>query len=291
MRGRIPAVLALLLAAAAATFGLLGLPTAAYASEPGSPAATGSFDRMSSFTADYGLDAEGGATVTETIDYVFGTSTGVNHGILRNIVTQQAVRRERPRVRGRMPVLCPRRPGRHQPDRGADPDEGDRPVGRHDPDPRGRPRRHRQRLRDVRLEVPLGQRDEPVPRPRGVLLQRLRRRLGPEGPGQGDRDRAGRRDRGELRSRVRPRAALRPCRAGPERALHRGQPPRQRGPHHRDLAPARRFRGAQARHSRGRLGLRRGPGQGAHVAGPGRRDRRAARRRRGDGSPRRHPRS
>ena len=90
MRGRIPAVLALLLAAAAATFGLLGLPTAAYASEPGSPAATGS-TRMSSFTADYVLDAEGGATVTETIDYVFGTSTGVKHGILRNIVTQQAV--------------------------------------------------------------------------------------------------------------------------------------------------------------------------------------------------------
>jgi uncharacterized membrane protein YgcG len=46
---------------------------------------------MSSFTAEYVLDAEGGATVTETIDYVFGTSSGVKHGILRNIVTRQAV--------------------------------------------------------------------------------------------------------------------------------------------------------------------------------------------------------
>jgi uncharacterized membrane protein YgcG len=46
---------------------------------------------MSSFTADYVLDAEGGATVTETIDYVFGTSGGVKHGIYRNIVTRQAV--------------------------------------------------------------------------------------------------------------------------------------------------------------------------------------------------------
>jgi hypothetical protein len=46
---------------------------------------------MSSFTADYVLDAEGGATVTETIDYVFGTSGGVKHGIYRNIVTRQSV--------------------------------------------------------------------------------------------------------------------------------------------------------------------------------------------------------
>ncbi len=46
---------------------------------------------MSSFRADYVLDAEGGATVTETIDYVFGTSSGAKHGILRNIVTRQAV--------------------------------------------------------------------------------------------------------------------------------------------------------------------------------------------------------
>ena len=92
MRGRIPAVLALLLAGAATTFGLLGLPATAYASEPGAPAAApGSFDKMSSFTADYVLDADGGATVTETIDYVFGTSSGVKHGILRNIVTRQAV--------------------------------------------------------------------------------------------------------------------------------------------------------------------------------------------------------
>jgi uncharacterized membrane protein YgcG len=66
---------------------LVGLPATAYAS----PAASGSFDRMSSFTADYVLDAEGGATVTETIDYVFGTSGGAKHGILRNIVTRQAV--------------------------------------------------------------------------------------------------------------------------------------------------------------------------------------------------------
>jgi uncharacterized membrane protein YgcG len=99
VRGRIPAVLALLLAAAAATFGLLGLPATAYASESGSPAAsTGSFDRISSFTAEYVLDAEGGATVTETIDYVFGTSSGVKHGILRNIVTRQAVTDENGRA-------------------------------------------------------------------------------------------------------------------------------------------------------------------------------------------------
>lgn len=83
MRRRIPALLGLLLGAAA----LVGLPATAYAS----PAASGSFDRMSSFTADYVLDPDGGATVTETIDYVFGTSGGVKHGILRNIVTRQAV--------------------------------------------------------------------------------------------------------------------------------------------------------------------------------------------------------
>ncbi|HWI34152.1 MAG TPA: DUF2207 domain-containing protein, partial [Lapillicoccus sp.] len=83
MRRRIPALLGVVLGAAA----LVGLPATAYAS----PAASGSFDRMSSFTADYVLDAEGGATVTETIDYVFGTSGGAKHGILRNIVTRQAV--------------------------------------------------------------------------------------------------------------------------------------------------------------------------------------------------------
>ncbi|HVD64191.1 MAG TPA: DUF2207 domain-containing protein [Lapillicoccus sp.] len=83
MRRRIPALLGLLLGAAA----LVGLPATASAS----PTASGSFDRMSSFTADYVLDAEGGATVTETIDYVFGTSGGVKHGIYRNIVTRQAV--------------------------------------------------------------------------------------------------------------------------------------------------------------------------------------------------------
>ena len=83
MRRRIPALLGLLLGAAA----LVALPATASAS----PTASGSFDRMSSFTADYVLDAEGGATVTETIDYVFGTSGGVKHGIYRNIVTRQAV--------------------------------------------------------------------------------------------------------------------------------------------------------------------------------------------------------
>ena len=83
MRRRIPALLGLLLGTAA----LIGLPATADASST----ATGSFDRMSSFTADYVLDAEGGATVTETIDYVFGTSGGVKHGIYRNIVTRQAV--------------------------------------------------------------------------------------------------------------------------------------------------------------------------------------------------------
>ena len=81
-----------------------------------------------------------------------------------------------------------------------------------------------------------------------------------------------------------------PRRAGPDRPVHGGQPARQRGPHHRRLAAAGRVRGAQARHPRGRLGLRRGPGQGAHLAGPGRRDRRAARRRRDHGRPRRDPR-
>jgi hypothetical protein len=83
VRRRIPALLGLLLGAAA----LVGLPATASAS----PTASGSFDRMSSFTADYVLEAEGGATVTETIDYVFGTSGGVKHGIYRNIVTRQAV--------------------------------------------------------------------------------------------------------------------------------------------------------------------------------------------------------
>jgi len=83
VRRRIPALLGLLLGTAA----LIGLPATADASST----ATGSFDRMSSFTADYVLDAEGGATVTETIDYVFGTSGGVKHGIYRNIVTRQAV--------------------------------------------------------------------------------------------------------------------------------------------------------------------------------------------------------
>ncbi len=83
MRGRLLALAALLLAAAA----FVGLPASAYAAS----AASASFDRMSSFRADYVLDADGGATVTETIDYVFGTSSGAKHGIYRNIVTHQAV--------------------------------------------------------------------------------------------------------------------------------------------------------------------------------------------------------
>ncbi|HEU4999966.1 MAG TPA: DUF2207 domain-containing protein, partial [Lapillicoccus sp.] len=87
MRGRIPALLILLLATAA----FVGLPATAYASVPAAPAANASFDRMSSFSADYVLDKDGGATVTETIDYVFGTSSGVKHGIYRNIVTRQEV--------------------------------------------------------------------------------------------------------------------------------------------------------------------------------------------------------
>ncbi|HEY6742535.1 MAG TPA: DUF2207 domain-containing protein [Lapillicoccus sp.] len=87
MKGRIPALFAVLVTAAA----LVGLPAVAAAAVPATPVATGSFDRMSSFTAAYVLDAEGGATVTETIDYVFGTSSGVKRGIFRNIVTRQAV--------------------------------------------------------------------------------------------------------------------------------------------------------------------------------------------------------
>jgi len=74
-----------------ATAALVGLPAVAYASASSAPAANDSFDRMSSFTAAYVLDKDGGATVTETIDYVFGTSSGVKHGIFRNIVTRQQV--------------------------------------------------------------------------------------------------------------------------------------------------------------------------------------------------------
>ncbi|HEU4331088.1 MAG TPA: DUF2207 domain-containing protein [Lapillicoccus sp.] len=88
MRRRIPALLILLLATAA----LVGLPVTAYASAPEAPgAADASFDKMSSFTAEYVLDKDGGATVTETIAYVFGTSSGAKHGIFRNIVTRQEV--------------------------------------------------------------------------------------------------------------------------------------------------------------------------------------------------------
>ena len=163
MRGRIPAVLRPPPSRRLATFGLLGLPTAAYASAPGSPAATGSFGLMS-FTADYVLDAEGGATVTETIDYVFGTSTGVKHGILRNIVTQQAVTDANGRVSEdeyRYYALDVQ--DVTSPTGGADPDEGDRPVGRHDPDPGGRSRRHRQRLPDDVLKYHLANVMNPFP--------------------------------------------------------------------------------------------------------------------------------
>lgn len=55
------------------------------------PAATDSADRMTSFTADYVLDTNGGASVTETIDYRFGTGAGARHGIYRSIAVRQPV--------------------------------------------------------------------------------------------------------------------------------------------------------------------------------------------------------
>ena len=258
MRGRIPAVLALLLATAAATFGLLGLPTAAYASAPGSPAATGSFDRMSSFTADYVLDAEGGATVTETIDYVFGTSTGVKHGILRNIVTQQAVTDANGRVSEDeyryyaldvQDVTSPT--GAPTQTKVTDQSGGTTQIRVGDPDVTVSGSQtyvlkyhlanvmnpfpdHAEFFYNVFLgdSVPKDHVKVTVTGPGGVTASTAF-----AGPTQGG-------------------PATVPSRARPP--LHRGQPPRQRGPHHRDLAPAGRVRGAQARHPRGRLGLRRG---------------------------------
>jgi uncharacterized membrane protein YgcG len=70
---------------------MVGLPATAYASFSGVAMADDAFDRMASFSADYVLDPDGGATVTETIDYRFGTSSGAKHGIFRAITTKQAV--------------------------------------------------------------------------------------------------------------------------------------------------------------------------------------------------------
>ena len=85
----------------AAALLLVALPAAGYASpasaSPVSPAAPAvaaandAYDRMASYTADIVVDPDGGATFTETIDYRFGTSGGRKHGIIRNIVTRQAV--------------------------------------------------------------------------------------------------------------------------------------------------------------------------------------------------------
>ncbi|MEO7234076.1 MAG: DUF2207 domain-containing protein, partial [Lapillicoccus sp.] len=82
----------------AAALLLLALPAAGYASSgsvgsvaPVAPAANDAYDRMASYTADIVVDPDGGATFTETIDYRFGTSGGRKHGIIRNIVTRQAV--------------------------------------------------------------------------------------------------------------------------------------------------------------------------------------------------------
>jgi hypothetical protein len=57
----------------------------------GLPSASDGGDRMASFKEDILLDKDGGATITETIDYRFGTSGGARHGIYRNIVVRQAV--------------------------------------------------------------------------------------------------------------------------------------------------------------------------------------------------------
>lgn len=69
------------LAVLAATLFLLSVPASAQAADSG--------DRMSSFTGDFVLDADGGATVTETIDYVFGETGSARHGIYRSIVVRQ----------------------------------------------------------------------------------------------------------------------------------------------------------------------------------------------------------
>ena len=66
-------------------------PTASAAAAPAAPAANDITDRMASFTAAYVLEQDGGAAVTETIDYRFGSSGGTHHGIFRNIVVRQGV--------------------------------------------------------------------------------------------------------------------------------------------------------------------------------------------------------
>ncbi len=78
---------------------LVGLPATGYAApatgyasaDPTVATASDAYDRMASYTADIVADADGGATFTETIDYRFGTSGGRKHGIVRDIVTRQAV--------------------------------------------------------------------------------------------------------------------------------------------------------------------------------------------------------
>ncbi|MEO8827548.1 DUF2207 domain-containing protein [Lapillicoccus sp.] len=85
-------VLALVLAApASAASAAPAAPTMAVGSwGAGAPAATNpAYDSMTAFTGQFILDKDGGATVTETIDYRFGTSTGTHHGIFRNIVVRQ----------------------------------------------------------------------------------------------------------------------------------------------------------------------------------------------------------
>ncbi len=88
-------VLALVLAAPASAASSASVtPVAAVGSwgtrVPGVLGATDpSYDSMTAFTGQFILDKDGGATVTETIDYRFGTSTGIHHGIFRNIVVRQ----------------------------------------------------------------------------------------------------------------------------------------------------------------------------------------------------------
>ncbi|MFN8083369.1 MAG: DUF2207 domain-containing protein [Dermatophilaceae bacterium] len=61
---------------------LAGIPSLAHAA--------GEDERILTFTADYVLDADGGASVTETIVYQFPAGT-TRHGILRAIVVKQGV--------------------------------------------------------------------------------------------------------------------------------------------------------------------------------------------------------
>ncbi|GAA1903060.1 DUF2207 domain-containing protein [Lapillicoccus jejuensis] len=79
-----------LLAVVGAALLLLLLPATGTAAAVGSvgSAASGE-DRMSDVAVDIVLDAEGGATFTERITYVFGP--GEHHGIFRSVVTRQAV--------------------------------------------------------------------------------------------------------------------------------------------------------------------------------------------------------